>query len=200
MDIDEQKHGDISILSPIGSLDSHGVHEFETAVKERLNTGAAFFVIDCARVEHLSSAGIRVLVMMVKRLSGVGGRIILSGIGSHIKMVLDIGGLSEFFTTKDSVKEALFEIYPSSRIGRLTQRAHDLLASGERVVKTTHVSPAAHRTAHRVLELMHNDSSVSGAGANGDSSGDGDKPKGLAQMKASVSKMFGGIASKVRRQ
>ena len=198
MDIDEQRHGDISILTPVGSLDTRGVYEFEQAVKTRLTDGTAFFVIDCSGVEHLSSAGIRVLVMMVKRLGGAGGKVVLSGIGSHIKMVLDIAGLTDFFPTKDSMKEALFEIYPYSRIGRLTERAHDVLARGERPVKTNHVSPAARGGAQAVLRVIQKDRSSDSDDADAAATTDG-KRKGLAQVKASVSKMFGGIASKVRR-
>ena len=199
MDIDEQKHGDIAILTPIGSLDTRGVHEFEQAVKTRLGGGTSFFVIDCAKVEHLSSAGIRVLVMMVKRLGSGGGKVILSGIGSHIKTVLDIAGLTDFFPTKDSVKEALFEIYPYSGIGRLTEKAHTLLSQGERPMRTNHVSPAARSGALQVLAVIQRDRSAESGEADAEESADG-KHKGLAQVKASVSKMFGGIASKVRRQ
>ena len=56
MDIQEQRQGNITILKPVGRLDSLSCREFETRLLAALDDNQAV-AVDCAALDYISSAG-----------------------------------------------------------------------------------------------------------------------------------------------
>jgi len=96
----------IVVVELKGKLDTGTAETTERLLLER-TTGARQMVLDLSAVDYVSSAGLRVLLVVAKRLRAVGGRLILCAVQSQVKEVLDISGLSSVFPVCPSRAEAL---------------------------------------------------------------------------------------------
>lgn len=148
MDIAVKTQDGVAVVAPSGVIDTRGSLVFERKLMEVFEGNTRRIVIDLQRVDLITSAGIRVLVMMGKRLSSVGS-LVLCGLSPQVKSVFDIAGLTSYFGIKASVAEAIaaFAAAPTadpaiaagpSRVSRLARR---LLGDGTDV-RTTPVAAA----------------------------------------------------------
>ena len=106
MDIAVKTQDGVAVVAPSGVIDTRGSLAFERSLMEVLEGKTRRIVIDLQKVELITSAGIRVLVMMGKRLSG-DGSLLLCGLSPQVKSVFDIAGLTTYFGIRASVAEAV---------------------------------------------------------------------------------------------
>jgi anti-anti-sigma factor len=109
MDIVEEREGDVLVLVPVGRLDTTTSRDFEKRLLELVNGGNIHYVIDFARLEYVSSAGLRVLVMLGKRLPGLSGSLVLATLSPQVREVFDIAGFTRVFQIVADRKQALAE-------------------------------------------------------------------------------------------
>lgn len=109
MDIVEEREGDVLVLVPVGRLDTTTSRDFEKRLLELVNGGNIHYVIDFTRLDYVSSAGLRVLVMLGKRLPGLSGSLVLSSLSPQVKEVFDIAGFTRVFQIVGDRKQALAE-------------------------------------------------------------------------------------------
>ncbi len=107
MEITENKRGDIFILTLNGRLDSITSNKFEEKFLSLLSKEEKKVVVDCSQLDYISSAGLRVLLMVSKRLRVANGKIVLSSLKDQVKEVFDIAGFSSIFTIFKSQDEAV---------------------------------------------------------------------------------------------
>lgn|SRR5574341_1037172 len=107
MEIAEDKRGDIFILKLKGRLDSITSSKLEEKFLSLLNKEEKKVVVDCSQLDYISSAGLRVLLMVSKRLRGTNGKIVLASLQNQVKEVFDIAGFSSIFTIFQSQEEAI---------------------------------------------------------------------------------------------
>lgn len=107
MDIECAKRGDVVVLGPKGSLNTETAPKFEQKLLELLNAAEKRFLIDFARVDYISSAGLRVLLMAAKRLKAGGGAIVLCAMSPPVKKVFALCGFERDFTIVESRDRAL---------------------------------------------------------------------------------------------
>ncbi|MBB4264745.1 STAS domain-containing protein [Roseospira visakhapatnamensis] len=100
MDILQQEEGDVLVLSPGGRLDGTTAPEFETVLLGRIGEGRTRAVIDFGRLDYISSAGLRVLLMAAKRMRQTDGRLVLCAVKAHILEVFEISGFLSIFTVE----------------------------------------------------------------------------------------------------
>ncbi|WP_334174960.1 STAS domain-containing protein [Pseudoxanthobacter sp.] len=93
----------VLVASLTGRLDSTTAKELETALLERIAAGETRLVLDFARLDYISSAGLRVVLLAGKRTSAAGGRTALSGLGTSIRAVFEISGFIAIFPVSDTV-------------------------------------------------------------------------------------------------
>lgn len=62
-----------------------------------LSAGKKCFILDFNRLDYISSAGLKVLLMAAKKTSGIGGKLALSSLKEHVKEVFDIAGFTAIF-------------------------------------------------------------------------------------------------------
>lgn len=135
MDISVTNTDGIAIVAPQGMIDVRGSILFEKTMMEVLAGKTKRIVIDLQKVDMITSAGIRVLVMTGKRLSG-DGSLLLCGLSPQVKSVFDIAGLGNYFGIKPSVAEAVASLSvgsaTASNIGpsRMSRLAMRLLDDG----------------------------------------------------------------------
>ena len=115
MEIHETKKADIVVLEPDGRLDTSTSRAFEEKIHEVLSTGERKFVVDLRELEYVSSAGLRVLLMLARRLQSKGGELVLCSPTESVQEVLDISGFTRIFNIAPSQTEALKAINERSK-------------------------------------------------------------------------------------
>jgi anti-anti-sigma factor len=107
MQINESRENEILILGPVGHLDTRTQGDFEKVVLEKLQGGERRFIVDMVDVEYLASAGLRVLLMLAKKLKSTEGQLVICGMNEHVLEVFNVAGFSTFFTINPTRDEAL---------------------------------------------------------------------------------------------
>jgi anti-anti-sigma factor len=107
MDITEVKRGDVTLLGIKGRLDASTANTLEEKLLASMDAGERRLALDCSQLDYISSAGLRVLLVAVKRLSSSNGKIVLYALKDQIKEVFDITGFSPLFPSLTTQEEAL---------------------------------------------------------------------------------------------
>lgn len=96
-----------TIVQLQGKVDATIAPSVEQALVTVINQGEKKLVIDCSAMDFISSAGLRSLLMAVKKMKAAGGTIALSGLQPSVKEVFDISGFSSLFTIHATSADAL---------------------------------------------------------------------------------------------
>ena len=83
-----------------GRLDLNTADEVQKILMDLVNDGCRDLEINCAGLEYLSSYGIRVFLMLAKRLQVLKGNVVLSELPPLILKIMDTSGLTELFTIR----------------------------------------------------------------------------------------------------
>ncbi|NQS90720.1 anti-sigma factor antagonist, partial [Patescibacteria group bacterium] len=97
----------IPVLFLKGRFDALGAKELENELSKVITQNLRSLVVDFQQVDYLSSAGIRVILSLHKRLNKKGGSLKLVSLSSLPLQVLEITGLTDVFSIKDNLREAL---------------------------------------------------------------------------------------------
>ncbi len=105
---DETKNG-VLVLAPQGRIDTRTSSEFEQGVMAHAigPEGATQVVMNFAGLDYINSTGMRVLLILAKRLAGVKGKLVLCEMKEHILEVFKISGFNQILTITDSEADAL---------------------------------------------------------------------------------------------
>jgi len=95
-----------AVLSLSGSLDGHTSIRFDEYLQSVTSAGFAHLILDCGRLEYLSSAGIGVLAATIKRCRDGRGDIRLCRVEDKMRRVMQIIGLLSLVKTYDDEKAA----------------------------------------------------------------------------------------------
>lgn len=107
MDIRSETLEHACVLSPDGPLDTRSAHDFEKKAVAAFEGGPHHVVVDFAKVELVTSAALRVLVMLGKKLGKTQRKLVLCSLNDMVRTVLEVSGLSQAFTIVPTRKEAL---------------------------------------------------------------------------------------------
>lgn len=107
MKVKASQQGQVSVVEVEGRVDSTTSADLEKKLLDLFETGNKFFVIDFARVDYISSAGLRVLIMAAKKSKAAGGKVVLSALRDTVQEVFDLAGFSSIFAIFGSPEEAV---------------------------------------------------------------------------------------------
>jgi anti-anti-sigma factor len=95
----------ISVLKPEGRLDSSTSPGFEQDLVKRIGDGEHLLVLDFSKITFISSAGLRALLSVAKRLKSAGGRLAICAPTKSVKEIFDVTGcmtLLDIFPTHEA--------------------------------------------------------------------------------------------------
>jgi anti-anti-sigma factor len=81
-----------------GRLDTVTSSEFEKKLTPFFTMQAVELTLDCAAMEYISSAGLRVVLMTHKSVTAKGGRFIIRNLSNEVRSVFDMTGFSRILT------------------------------------------------------------------------------------------------------
>ena len=106
MDIRQDRRGDVTVVAPTGRIDSTTSNALEKALARLLDAGERKLVVDFSGVDYISSAGLRVFLVVAKRLKDAGGTLELAAMAESVRQVFDLAGLLPLFAAAGVVVSA----------------------------------------------------------------------------------------------
>lgn len=106
LEIRDELVGEVRVLGLAGRLDTDTAADLELAVQDLIDAGAKDFLVDLSGVGYVSSAGLRVLLMLGKSIDGKGS-LRLCGLNPTVRQVFDVAGFTQLFAISANRDAAL---------------------------------------------------------------------------------------------
>ena len=106
MKINITEQEDITVVQVAGDIDSKTAPEFERNARAATEK-SRLIAIDLTGVGFMSSAGLRVLLMVYRSIRSQEGNVILVGVSEDIQDVMSTTGFINFFSIVETPDEAL---------------------------------------------------------------------------------------------
>lgn len=105
MEISVSEQYGLPVVKISGDLDSSSASQAEQEIFSSIDLKTPL-VLDMTDCRYISSAGLRVLLMVGKQLKAQGGTWALAGVSEEIIDIMDMTGFSTFFTIFTTVEQA----------------------------------------------------------------------------------------------
>lgn len=96
----------LSIITLEGFVDAHTAPQFESAVQTEMDAGRTKIIVDCTKLNYISSAGLGVFMSFIEELREIGGDIKICGLVPKVKHTFDILGFQDIFDMVDDLPAA----------------------------------------------------------------------------------------------
>lgn len=106
MEISFEKRENIDMVNLIGRLDGNTVSSVKDEIMDKLNEKTNL-IIDMKNCEYVSSAGLRILMIIAKTLRLKGGNGALVEMNEEVGDVMEMTGFGNVFRTFNTVDEAI---------------------------------------------------------------------------------------------
>jgi stage II sporulation protein AA (anti-sigma F factor antagonist) len=110
MNLATEKVGEVLVVSPEGQINSANAGGIEADLLAHVEKGESRFVLDLANLNYISSAGLRVVLVLAKRLKQNAGALVLCEMQPHVREVFDISGFLAILTVVDSRQDAVAKV------------------------------------------------------------------------------------------
>ena len=110
MEISKRKEKDVLVISLKGRLDAVTSQALEKDLTDLMAGGERFLVMDLGDLDYISSAGLRSILVGVKRLKEKQGKLLLASLKSVVREVFEISGFSTIIPIFESVDSALSSV------------------------------------------------------------------------------------------
>lgn len=107
MTIDETTRDGVTVLAPHGRIDTTTSGALDDRVRRVVDDGARNLIVDFSGVEYISSAGLRVALVLAKRMRSLDGQLVLCGMGQPVRQVFQLAGFLPLFTITPDREAAL---------------------------------------------------------------------------------------------
>lgn len=105
MELKESKKGNSLVIEIIGRLDTSNYGELESNLLAALENGEKNMVINCSGLNYVSSSGLRVFLMALKKIKSVEGHFALCGLQDNVREIFEIAGFTSIFRIFNTLDE-----------------------------------------------------------------------------------------------
>ena len=99
-----------SIVSLSGRLDAVTSPLYEQKIRELYANGPCRLAVDFDKLDYISSAGLRVLLLLAKLSKETGGKLCLANIRNTVRSVFEMSNFTTLFVIKETLAEAIAEV------------------------------------------------------------------------------------------
>lgn len=107
MEIKTRKEGQKQLVSVNGRVDAVSAPEFEKSLSELIGQGEKILIVNLTQLDYISSAGLRSILSVAKKLKAQNGDIFFTGLKGPVEEVFKISGFYSIFRIFDSEQAAL---------------------------------------------------------------------------------------------
>jgi anti-anti-sigma factor len=111
MDFASEHVGDVLVVKVSGRLDSSTAQAAEETFTQVLGRQSPHLALDMSRLEYISSAGLRVLLVVAKKLQQAKGKMVLFGLVPNVREVFSISGFDKIFTIESDQNTAVTSVH-----------------------------------------------------------------------------------------
>ncbi len=97
----------IQIVSIKGRMDTFSAPLFDNKISETIDAGKSRFIVNFSKLEYISSAGLRSILLMAKKLKSSNGKVHLTELTGSVKEVFEISGFGVIFQIFETEAQAL---------------------------------------------------------------------------------------------
>ena len=98
MEISQERDGDVVIVRLSGRLDSSAAPGAEERLSAALTGTPPRVAIDMGQLVYISSAGLRVLLVLAKKVQQEKGKVALGGLAANVREVFTVSGFDTIFS------------------------------------------------------------------------------------------------------
>lgn len=117
MQVTAVRYADVLVVAVKGRIDYMNAEEFRSALLPLLENcaqGRDQVVLDLSRLEYVSSAGLRVLMIAAKEVRSRKGRFVAVALQPVVREIFEISRFTLVFDVFESVQEALRALSPKA--------------------------------------------------------------------------------------
>ena len=92
--------GPVTIIEMAGELDSLSASDAQDQILPRIERNCKI-LLEMSGVKYMSSAGLRILLLLYRRIQDNTGDVVIAGLGDEVREVMEITGFLDFFKTVD---------------------------------------------------------------------------------------------------
>lgn len=97
----------VRLFEVAGRVDSYNANELGAALDAAADDGQVNLVLDLSHVDYMSSAGLREMVRVLKRVKRSGGDLRVAAPSDRVREVLELAGLDSIFEIYATQVEAV---------------------------------------------------------------------------------------------
>jgi anti-sigma B factor antagonist len=109
MNIERVQIGDKAVLHVSGRMNAENAAHFESECESCISEGFTNLVVDLGDLVYISSAGLRSVLTVAKKLKDKGGVLRICRLTGMVRQVFEITKLTQVFPLHDSVESAILE-------------------------------------------------------------------------------------------
>ena len=106
MEIADIKKEKYTIMEISGRLDTTNYQELEKELQDRLDAGEKNIILDCEKLDYVSSSGLRVFLMFLKKIRELKGKFIICAMQEEIREIFKISGFTSIFEIYENRQKA----------------------------------------------------------------------------------------------
>lgn len=107
LELTQTKIVNVTVVTLNGKLDSSNSEEIEKKILDIVDGGEKKLLLNLSSLIYISSAGLRVLLVLARKLKGDNGKLALCSMNQNITDVFDVAGFLPIFTIYQDQDEAL---------------------------------------------------------------------------------------------
>ena len=107
MEFAHENAGDVVVAKVAGRLDSSSAPAAEEQLMRLIESNTPRLAIDLSNLEYISSAGLRMLLLVARKVQQANGKLALFGLAPNVREVFSISGFDTIFTVRNDAAAAL---------------------------------------------------------------------------------------------
>jgi anti-anti-sigma factor len=107
MEFAQEQAGEVLIVRLTGRLDSSAAPTAEQTFTGVLGAGTPHLAIDLSKLDYISSAGLRVLLIVAKKVQKAQGKVALCGLTPNVREIFAISGFDAIFSIQPDAAAAI---------------------------------------------------------------------------------------------
>ena len=96
-----------TVIGIEGRLDTTNYAILENKLMSLIDGGQVKIIMDCSKMDYISSSGLRVFLLGLKKITIMKGRFILTDLQETIREIFEIAGFTSIFEIYKTQEEAL---------------------------------------------------------------------------------------------
>jgi anti-anti-sigma factor len=107
MNLIEVSNDKAIIIEIDGRLDTTNFGQLEKKILGHIEAGNIKILVDCGKMDYVSSSGLRIFLVALKKINAAKGRFLLCSLQESISEIFEISGFTSIFEIYDTREEAL---------------------------------------------------------------------------------------------